>query len=772
MTSVHLSSQWSPETNTFTRRPCFGSSFVVEVVDSVGVFLITESSYRLLTGRSVELVAALIDGHRTDDEIVELLAGTVSAAEVHYALSELERSGYLVGSADNVPAESAAFWERLDVTGEEAARRLAGFRPGVVACGTISEEWTRAVGGALKSFGVDVVRDDPTLNIVLTDDYLRETLAGVNERALSSGTPFLLVKPVGTKPWIGPLVDPGQSACWECLAERLRHNRPIDRFVLQRQGRGFPLVTSRAALVTTANAAIQIAATEAAKWIVTGRAGVVGSVLTLDTLSWETERHGVTKRPQCQTCGEPGNPYAAPAPLVLTSRPKAFTADGGHRTCSPEETIRRYERHVSPVTGAITGVRRMTGVGDDVLHAYSAGHNLAIGYQSISLLRKSLRSHSGGKGTTDAQAKASAMCEALERYSGVYRGDEPRRRSSFVRMGKAALRPNDCMLYSDAQYRDRASLNRRDRRYQFVPAPFDEREEVDWTPLWSLTERSFKYLPTAYLFYGYNDVHGVDVRYGSGFAWADSNGNAAGNTLEEAILQGFMEVVERDSVALWWFSRVNRPPVDLSSFDEPYFSQLAECLERRGRAFWVLDITTDIGIPAFAAVSRRVGSSDEQVVVGFGAHFEARLAILRALTEVNQFLVAFDRAGDNRDEILAFDPDALDWWSTATLENQPYLTPCQDAPRTAADFPDLSSDDLREDVLTCTRLLERHGLEALVLDQTRPDIGLPVVKVVVPGMRHFWARLAPGRLYDVPVQLGWLERPLDEDELNPIPIFF
>jgi ribosomal protein S12 methylthiotransferase accessory factor len=59
-----------------------------------------------------------------------------------------------------------------------------------------------------------------------------------------------------------------------------------------------------------------------------------------------------------------------------------------------------------------------------------------------------------------------------------------------------------------------------------------------------------------------------------------------------------------------------------------------------------------------------------------------------------------------------------------------------------------------------------------VLDQTRPDIGLAVVKVVVPGMRHFWARLAPGRLYEVPVRLGWLERPLDEDELNPIPIFF
>jgi ribosomal protein S12 methylthiotransferase accessory factor len=63
-------------------------------------------------------------------------------------------------------------------------------------------------------------------------------------------------------------------------------------------------------------------------------------------------------------------------------------------------------------------------------------------------------------------------------------------------------------------------------------------------------------------------------------------------------------------------------------------------------------------------------------------------------------------------------------------------------------------------------------MEVLVLDQTRPDIGMPVVKVIVPGLRHFWARYAPGRLYNVPVAMGWLDNPLPEEELNPIPVFF
>ena len=58
---------------------------------------------------------------------------------------------------------------------------------------------------------------------------------------------------------------------------------------------------------------------------------------------------------------------------------------------------------------------------------------------------------------------------------------------------------------------------------------------------------------------------------------------------------------------------------------------------------------------------------------------------------------------------------------------------------------------------TCVRLARERDLEVLVLDQTRADVGIPVVKVIVPGMRHFWARFGPGRLYDVPAAMGWLE---------------
>src|SRR5262249_23754559 len=156
--------------------------------------------------------------------------------------------------------------------------------------------------------------------------------------------------------------------------------------------------------------------------------------------------------------------------------------------------------------------------------------------------RDDLRSLNAGKGTTDVQARASALCEGLERYSGVFRGDEPRHRARLRELGEAAIPLNDCLLFSDRQYREREARNAAGRRFHFGPVPFDRRAPVEWSPVWSLTRRAVRYLPTAFCYYDYpQPPEGT-------YCYACSNGNAAGNTLEEAILQGFLELVERDSV--------------------------------------------------------------------------------------------------------------------------------------------------------------------------------------------------------------------------------
>src|SRR5262249_49074399 len=157
----------------------------------------------------------------------------------------------------------------------------------------------------------------------------------------------------------------------------------------------------------------------------------------------------------------------------------------------------------------------------------------------------------------------------------------------------------------------------------------------------------------------------------------------------------------------------------------------------------------------------------EDILFGFGAHLDPKIALLRAVTECNQMLPSVFFVSAETPDAYRGDALALRWWKTATIETDPYVTPDPAAPRKRIDeYPSLRSGDLHEDLLFCARVLQRKGLEVYLLDQTRPDTDLPVVKVFVPGLRHFWARFAPGRLYDVPVEMGWLPRAHREDELN------
>jgi ribosomal protein S12 methylthiotransferase accessory factor len=775
--------------------PRFKSHLHVEELTDEGVFLLSEKGSTVLRGRLYEQIVPLIDGRRSTDDIVDLLDGQLAAAEIYHAVRQLEQKGYLA-DADGSSANGAeVFWHIQDVDPRVARQRLKEAEISVTALAGLAVEPLESVLRALHVGRIanpshnGQPAEGGQLGIVLTDDYLRAGLEAYNRQALELGRPWLLIKPVGCQIWIGPVFVPHKTGCWECLARRLRRNREAESYIQAKTGRTDPFPVPRADTPAIRAVAWNLAATEIARWVArAGESELEGKVLTLNSLNWKTQTHVLTRQPQCPGCGcrtdfqsvrtdtVPDELKIRPTgaalegrdpAIVLQSRVKVFTRDGGHRALSPDQTLRRFEHHVSPVTGAVTTLERWPVPGDGLVNVYGSGHNVARGQANLAGLRSGLRVNCAGKGTTELQAKASALCEALERYSGVFQGDEGRTAPERLRdLGPAAIHPNTCMLYSESQYRDREFWNARKSSFNWVPEPFDEDAPVEWTPVWSLTRREVRYLPTAYCYYDFPEP------------WpsccACSNGNAAGNTLEEAILQGFFELVERDSVALWWYNRVRRPAVDLASFGEPYLSQLASFLHEQHRELWALDMTADLGIPVFAALSRQTDRQPEQILMGFGAHFDARIALLRAVTELNQMLswILTDTAGKPVLPFSVDDKETVDWLRTATLSNQPYLAPAeQTPPRVHAEYPECRTDDIRDDVLACQALVEAKGMEMLVLDQTRPDIGLPVVKVIVPGLRHFWARYAPGRLYDVPVQLGWLDQPLAESELNPVHMF-
>src|SRR5262249_9199165 len=292
----------------------------------------------------------------------------------------------------------------------------------------------------------------------------------------------------------------------------------------------------------------------------------------------------------------------------------------------------RFRKHVSPLTGVVSRLERIEA--DLPLNTnYFATHNFSVPAATANELRAGLSGGgSAGKGSTAAQGEASALMEANQRYSGIFQGDEIRKTRRFTdfRSGDAIL-PNDVLLFSDAQLRDWMPTNGPDGPPS-TPALFDRSAEIEWSPVWSLRDKRFKYLPTSLLYFFYR---GPPAAYE---VHADSNGCAAGNTLEEAIVQGFLELVERDAYAIWWDNRLQRAEVDLGQFDEAYIRDLKIQLAETERRLWMLDVTSDLGIPSFVTIAHWMENSQEFVEFGSGSHFDARIAGLRAMTELNQFL--------------------------------------------------------------------------------------------------------------------------------------
>jgi oxazoline/thiazoline synthase len=727
-----------------------------EVVANDAVYVFSERGVTALQGEGIELIAPLLDGTR-DLEALQRDASHagVSREQVVRVLRRLEQQG-LVGSwhlPDPMDETSCASWDSVGLDPRAVRARLTT----PIKLITVGGVDRRKARQAFDDAGLNVDDgDEAEFSVVLCDDYLSLGLSEVDADHRQAKRPWLLARPWGERVWIGPVVAAEAQAgpCWHCLADRLRRHRPAEAHVQAALGLARSVPRPAAAVPSLAAAALNLTALEATKWLAGHRHDGQRCVWTFDSVDLQGRRHEVRARPQCRSCGDPTlMKQLAQRPVILGAQPK----NGSHQP-TPEETLARYRHLVSPISGVVKEIRRADGT-PSMLNVYRSGPISLPGARSVRGLRAALAMQNAGKGVTPAQAETGALCEALERHSATFHGDEQTVEGSYQSLGAEAIHPDSCQLYHPRQFEGRERWNAGHDTFQFVCDPFDDRARMSWSPAWSLTHQSHRFLPTGMLYFG------APRRPGAIMVRPDSNGNAAGNSLEDAVLRGLLELVERDSVAIWWYNRSRQPAVDLAAFADPWIDEMREAYAMMGREIWALDLTADLEVPVMAAVSRRVGQPREEIVFGFGADRDPRVALRRGLTELNQLC-------SSTGETCSAGVDVQAWLRGATIENQQYLLPdTAQAPRRPADYHHRPCNDVRDEVEILHDSLRRAGLELLVVDQTRPDIGLPTVKVIVPGMRHFWARFAPGRLYEIPVKLGRRPRPIDFDELNPIPLF-
>jgi oxazoline/thiazoline synthase len=728
----------------------FAPNFTAYVLPPDTVCIYSEDRKFFLHGALFcALTTAIGKGGKTPRDLIAQLGKSFPADKIEEAINRLIERRYVIPSGAASDGILAGYWASIGLPPEEAERNLANHKVRIEA---IDVKGAAELTSALSKLGVRVVNRSPDLTITLVNDYLERQLAELNQKRVADNTPWLLVQPSGVFPLVGPLFRPGHTACWTCLFDRMIRNREIKGFL--DRGGARAVAVSPLARNTVGQTAIQFAAVEIAKAIATGfRTDMHDHITSFDLTGSAISKHYVAARPQCPTCGNKKllNPRRAPEPIKLGPGSKLLITSGGYRTVTSRATVARFKRHVSPLTGVVKRLERIEA--DLPMNTnYFAQHNFSAPAQSVDQLRAGLTGGSFGKGSTAEQGEASALMEAIERYSGIFQGDEIRATKRFTDFPEGdAIKPNDILLFSDAQYEIRHDHTHHDDT-QPAPDPFDPTAKIEWSPVWSLRDNKFRYIPTSQLYFFYSGPRPFQ---------ADSNGCAAGNTLEEAIVQGFLELVERDSYAIWWYNRSQRAEVDLDHFEDSYVSDLRSQFTDAGRKLWVLDITSDLGVPTFVAIMHWIQDGHENIEFGSGAHFDPRIALLRAMTELSQFLSIGLMGGGSGEK------PTLDGVTPLKLEDYPFLLPAQNPiPRPELGMP-IPRSTTRQQVDACVEIMRRAGHDFLVLDQTRPDVGVSVVRVVAPGLRHFYRRFAPGRLYDVPVKLGLRDQPIPEHELTP-----
>jgi len=695
---------------------------------------------------------AHIDSSTDEDDLADTLSSIHvdrSLSEIYYVIERLKKTGVV---SEERSTDGTIFGISRSPTSHQLTRSDVHLWNWSGSQG--SEESFRA------SLSAAQLTDSPdsSLKIVLVRDYLDRALDTRIDQENREGNLVLLVQLDGAVPTLGPtIVADADSRCFSCLQEGLRAIRTLT--TPGRTGGARRPFSESASHPLVAHTAAKIFAIEIAKSLVLDSlcSSFREHMVSYGARDGRIDYNYVDASIRCPRCVH-GNRAAFADTRTEPGLSGHFT-ENGSRTMSPEETYGIVKRYVSPVCGIIRNVSATLGHGG--IHAYSAGQNVGLRHGSLREYKRSSRSFAGGKGKTAIQAKVSAICEGLERHCGMYRGYERTEVASFSALGDAAIDPRELTLYSAQQYTGRNAARSGGAHRNAIPEPFRPDQRLSWSPVTSMSTGQERLLPTSLCYFGFSDNRSF---------FANSNGCAAGNSMDEAVLGSMMELVERDCVAIWWYNRIRRPAVDLRSLDDPFYSLVATYYKNIGREFWVLDLTHDLQIPCFVSVSRAVAGAD-RMTFGFGAHLDPLIAVSRAVTEMNQFLpnvLSFDARGSRAVEALS--PQER-WFETASLDSETYLAPDGIAPIETGFHKERGVSSLQDAISYCVSILHGKGLEAFSLDQTRSGVDLSVVRTFVPRMRHFWACFAPGRLFDVPVEIGWQNEKTPEANLNPIPMF-
>lgn len=350
-----------------------------------------------------------------------------------------------------------------------------------------------------------------------------------------------------------------------------------------------------------------------------------------------------------------------------------------------------------------------------------------------------------GKGPTKQHAKASAIMESIERFSSLHSSYTKK----FVHGTYNELKKSYSILHP----------------YEVIePLSFDFQDDMfmDYVNGFDIINNEHILVPAGLALFRYNP-HSPSI---NPFAFHHTNGLASGNVLEEAVCHALAEVIERDAISLAQlrasaipfnilynvFNNLQRqgypvkpfskdkfqddytifPDVLISEEDFNPITKLIKKFEKFNVKLIIKDITTNIKIPTFNVACVEWLSHDYGYLAeGHGTHPDKRIALLRAITEVSQTRVANIHGA--RDDLRKIkynnnNTDDKNAWqfmpSKKTINFSEIIT--------------YQNEDILDDINLIVKYLKEVGLKkAIIVDLTNPNIKIPVVRAIVPGLETF-----------------------------------
>ncbi len=431
------------------------------------------------------------------------------------------------------------------------------------------------------------------------------------------------------------------------------------------------------------------------------------------------------------------------------------------------ECLERAERLVSDRVGIISKVdfEELVPGEPEVYFAHSEPANVSV------LCGQKALNHGDAASIDPDRAIMKAVGESIERYCSGQYDENDLLLSTYDEFEGGAVDPEMFALYSDEQYSQK----------DFPFSPLTHQTPIKWAEGHSLKDDKPLWVPAAFVYVPYL----FDNPKEKPFFNSISTGLACGPDLVSALYKSILEAIERDTFMIVWKNQLVLPRVDPWSSKDPFVQQLLEAFQCVSLDCEAIYLTSDISVPVIIVILKREDGTP-YTTMGIGADLDPNRALSQALEEAYLTFLGMSRYAKLKKD---YQPESdFSDIKTPTLHALAHAV-CPEL-RSSLNFltssknllsfdslPNLSSESKIDNIQTLVKLLDEKNLDIISYDLTTLDVdevGFKVVRSVIPGMQpldinHSRRYEGGKRLYEVPVQMGLLDKPRCARELNPFP---